>query len=144
MHLPGKKLLGQVLAMKLLVGSGTSSRTDSNPEQTGQGEGEQSQSPAGQGRDRLVYIPTQAENDKPGTAGGEHEEVVYYSAAPAGATPDRLPEARLGSPIRSTPAAPAPVGVADARRSRWHSGELGRSQPAAHPGRIEEPPLTRS
>lgn len=35
MHRPGKKLLGQVLAMKLLVGSGTSSRTDSNPEQTG-------------------------------------------------------------------------------------------------------------
>ena len=87
-----------------------------------------------------MHTPTPARNDKPGTVGGEHEQVVYYSAAPAGAPPDPLPEARLGSPIQPTPAAPAPVVVADARRSRWQSGELGVSEPAADPAPVEHAP----
>ena len=36
MHLPGKKLLGQVLAMKLLVGSRSTPRTDTTAEPAGQ------------------------------------------------------------------------------------------------------------
>ncbi len=142
-HLPGKKLLGQVLAMKLAVRGRPTRRgpSDGNEEhEQHEDEESSSASAAGQGRDRLVHTPTPARNDKPGTVGGEHEEVVYYSAAPAGAPPDPLPEARLGSPIRPTPAAPAPVAVADARRSRWQSGELGVSEPAADPAPVEHAP----
>jgi hypothetical protein len=154
MHLPGKKLLGHVLAMKFAMRtqSARRGRGDGKDGQDADSGSEQEKYPSavGDGRsDRLVYTPSRVRNDKSGAVGGEHQEVLYYGeAAPAGATLDPLPEARLGPTVDSPQGAASAAAVVDAGRCWRPSGEPDPYQlkadtmPVADLPSVESEPVT--
>ncbi|MGB8381798.1 MAG: hypothetical protein WCG47_11195, partial [Dermatophilaceae bacterium] len=147
MHMPGKKLLGQVLAMKLALPAGSAKRSSSGSgsgdEVDGQDTGHVPAAAVAAGRDRLVYTPTRPRIAAARLAHDEGEPVVYYPAAPAAAAERPRDAGAAGvhtTPSRHTIAA----GHRDVPPRPWPSHELGLYQPASRPIEVtdEPPPAT--
>jgi len=142
MHLPGKKLLGQVLAMKLAVRPSTR-RPRGNDEQGDEEDGQEDDASStaattGGRPERMVHTPVPPWVDKSATFTGAGQEVVDWGEVPAGAPWNPLPEARSGSSIQSRPPSATPTGVTPARHSR-PSFTARRVDLAAEATTLDEP-----
>ena len=132
MHVPGKKLLGQVLATKLAVPATPSKRSNSSGDDDQDADGQMSTASAAAAGDRLVYTRRRPPIASPRFADADDEQVLYYTAAPAAAHEDPRPLGTAETNATRTRSGIA-AGHVQARSVRLRSGELGLYQPAHHP-----------
>ncbi|MGB8381393.1 MAG: hypothetical protein WCG47_09105, partial [Dermatophilaceae bacterium] len=146
MRMPGKKLLGQVLAMKLAVPAprGKESGSGEGDDQEGT-DGEVPARQAAAARDRLVYTrarpPIGFQRRAGDTEPDESDPVVYYSTASAVVEDTRRP---LGTAATAAPSRHSTIAAraVDGRSKSYRSGELDRSQPLLSPTPdVEDPPI---